>query len=99
MPGLPARPDALRPTEAAMIEDPVEGARPLRVCLNEMDLDLVDRCAARRQYRILRIAIYAPDGAQGDRFHGHYGLSREEAKGRIFDFYVDVAWMTYLGSK
>jgi hypothetical protein len=66
------------------------------------DLDLAERCAARRQYRILRIALYAPQCSEYSRtgmFQGAYGMTRDDAKKRIMDYYLDVSWYTYLGSK
>ena len=74
----------------------------MRRNLHETDLTLEDRCAARRHYRILRIAIYGDIAYTGwDRpaLQGCYGLERDEAKKRIRDFYGDVSWNTYLGSK
>ena len=54
--------------------------------LYDTDLDLAERCAARRQYRILRIAMYGDIEYTGwDRpaYQGCYGLDRDEAKKRI----------------
>ena len=70
--------------------------------LYDTDLDLAERCAARRQYRILRIAMYGDIEYTGwDRpaYQGCYGLDRDEAKKRIAEFYDEVSWMSYIGSK
>lgn len=67
-----------------------------------LDLDLEDRCAARRQYRTLRIAMYAPQSyTRPDRpsYQGCYGMDRDEAKKFLSDFYKVVSWKTYMGSK
>ena len=67
-----------------------------------LDLDLIDRCAARRHYRILRIAMYAPQSYTGpDRpcYQGCYGMERKDAKEFIWYFYDEVSWKSYLGSK
>lgn len=61
-----------------------------------------DRAACRRQYKILRIAIYAPQtytGPDRESYQGCYGLDRQEAKQALFAFYSDLSWLTYLGSK
>lgn len=74
----------------------------MRRNLFETDLELIDRCAARRHYRILRLAIYAPISYTGwDRpsYQGCYGMDRDEAKAYIRAFYGEVSWKTYLGSK
>lgn len=66
------------------------------------DLNLADRCAMRRQYRDLRIAIYAPQSYTGpdrESYQGCYGMSRERAKEFLIRFYREVAWHQYLGSK
>jgi hypothetical protein len=62
--------------------------------LCELDIDAPDRCAARRQYRAVRIMFYSK---RGD--HAEYGLSREDAKALIWSFYSEVSWYNYLGSK
>jgi hypothetical protein len=70
------------------------------VNLWETDLDLEDRCAARRQYRTLRLVIYAPQSSgRGEMYQGCYGMSREDAKRFLRQFYLQVSWYTYLGSK
>lgn len=74
----------------------------MKVILTNMDLDPIDTAAARRHYRILRIAIYAPQRsiyAHDTMYQGCYGLSREEAKQFIADFYDEVSHRAYLGSK
>lgn len=79
-----------------------DGNQGQRVMLSNLDLDLIDRCAARRHYRILRIAMYAPQSYTGPDHpcsQGHYGMSRSEAKEFIWNFYSEVSWLTYLGSK
>ena len=78
------------------------GDGPLKVHLWNLELDLADRCAARRQYRSIRIVMYAPQSspyAANGMCQGWYGKSREEAKRFIYDFYQEVAWLEYLGSK
>lgn len=79
----------------------VEPAR-VRVWLDRMDLDQADRCYARRAYRILRIAVYAPQSSPHARhgmYQGCYGMDRDEAATFVRDFFAEVAWTTYLGSK
>lgn len=66
------------------------------------ELTKEDRSACRRQYKILRIAVYAPQtytGPTNSCYHGYYGLDREEAKQALFAFYSNLSWLTYLGSK
>lgn len=66
------------------------------------DLDPVDRCAMRRHYRDLRIAVYAPQSYTGpDRqsYQGCYGMGRTEAKEFLAKHYGELAWHQYLGSK
>lgn len=66
------------------------------------ELTKEDRAACRRQYKILRIAVYAPQTYTGpDRpcYQGCYGKDRQEAKTFLFDFYAMISWLTYLGSK
>jgi len=72
------------------------------VNLYDLELDAADRCAARRQYRTLRIAVYAPQSYTGpDRqsYQGCYGMERDEARDFIAAFYREVSWKSYLGSK
>lgn len=71
----------------------------MKVRLCDLDLNALDRAYARRCYRIVRIAIYAPDGAQGDRFHGWHGMDRDTAKRFVSEFFTEVSWHMYLGSK
>jgi hypothetical protein len=76
-------------------------ARP-RFRLTELDLSAADRCAARRQYRTLRIAQYAPQTspfARDGMYQGHYGMGRDQAKAFIRGFYEEVSWREYVGSK
>lgn len=70
--------------------------------LHLLDLDLADRCAVRRQYRILRIAIYAPQSSEyavNGMYQGCYGMDREQAKQALWAFYSEVSYAAYLGSK
>jgi hypothetical protein len=57
-----------------------------------------------RFYRILRIRIpYGPPGSarlDGERANGcSYGMTRDEARGYLRRFAVDLDWYAYLGSK
>lgn len=75
-----------------------------QVMLGEFDLDAVDRNYARRCYRILRIRIPygAPGSAMLDGYRAEgqsYGMSRDEAKDFIYNFFSEVSWRAYLGSK
>ena len=66
------------------------------------DLDLRERVAVRRQYRTLRIAIYAPQSSEhatNGMLQGFYGMTRHEAKVFLMKFYVEIAAHRYLGSK
>lgn len=64
------------------------------------ELDLADRCAMRRQYRTLRLVIYAPQSSgYTPMLQGCYGLSREEAKVILREFYTQIDWNLYIGSK
>lgn len=70
--------------------------------LVDSDLSLADRCAARRQYKTLRLAMYANIEYTGwDRpaYQGCYGMDRDAAKKFIRDYYAQVSWADYLGSK
>ncbi len=70
--------------------------------LYETDLTLADRAACRRQYRTLRIAMYAPTTSPHGRlgvYQGSYGMTREEAKNFLMDFYREVSWHQYIGEK
>lgn len=74
----------------------------IRMNLSELDLDVTERCAARRQYRSLRIAVYAPQSYTGPDHpscQGFYGMSRHDARNFIGKFYRELAWLMYLGSK
>lgn len=74
----------------------------LKVNLWDMDLDLADRCSARRQYRAVRIVTYAKQSspcAKNGLYQGHYGKDRDQAKRFILYFYKEVAWLQYIGSK
>lgn len=73
-----------------------------KVCLDS--ISATERCAARRQYRLLRLRIpYAEPGSphlDGSRCHGmSYGQSRDEAKSSILNFYRELDWIEYLASK
>lgn len=75
-----------------------------QVMLGIFDLDALDRNYARRCYRILRIRVpYGAPGSpelNGSRAEGcSYGMSRQEAKDFIYDFFSEVSWRAYLGSK
>lgn len=66
------------------------------------ELDLADRCAARRQYRILRIAVYANQeytGSDKPAYQGCYGMDREPARAFLHAFYSQLSWANYIGSK
>lgn len=73
-----------------------------KVNLFESDLSLADRCAARRQYRTFRLAMYAPQSseyAKSGMYQGCNGFSRPVAKRIIGEFYRDLSWHTYIGEK
>jgi len=73
-----------------------------RLNLYLTDLSWTDRCACRRQYRTLRIAMYAPQDspyANNGMYQGCYGLSRTEARQYLVAFYREVSHMTYLSEK
>jgi hypothetical protein len=72
------------------------------VFLDNMELSVADKCAARRQYRTLRIAMYVSQSSpysEKGMYQGCYGMDREEAKQFIYKFYCELAWHDYLGSK
>lgn len=74
----------------------------MKVLLCQLDLDPIDRCAARRHYRILRIVTYAPQSSEhalGGMCQGWYGMDRDEAKAFIFNYYTELSWHNYLGEK
>lgn len=61
-----------------------------------------DRAVLRRHYRVLRMAIYAPQGtpwAERGMCQGWYGLSREEAKAKLVSYWAEVDEAYYIGSK
>lgn len=43
--------------------------------------------------------MYAPSSSGYPLDNGYYGLSRDEAKTLILNFYREVSWLTYVGSK
>ena len=66
------------------------------------DLSWPDRCACRRHYRILRIAMYAPQNspyAKHGMYQGCYGMHRVDARRFLRDFYNEISQMSYIGSK
>lgn len=68
----------------------------------DYDLDAPDRCAMRRQYRSLRLVMYAPQSspyAANGMCQGWYGKSRDEAREFLAALYKEVAWHNYVGSK
>jgi hypothetical protein len=73
-----------------------------RVNLFESDLSVADKCAARRQYRTLRLAMYAPQSSEyavNGMYQGCYGHDRDGAREIIRNYYTTLSWLTYLGSK
>lgn len=75
---------------------------PRMMLWRDYELDLADRCAVRRQYRSLRIAVYASQkytGLTQPACQGWYGMSRDDARQFLAAFYQQVAWANYLGSK
>jgi hypothetical protein len=94
------------PTEGGVVSSPtpddfVENWTP-RVRLAHLDLDERERCAIRRHYRDLRLAIYAPQSSEyawNGMYQGCYGMDRDEAKVFLWDYWTTIADHVYLGTK
>ena len=70
--------------------------------LFDTDLSVEDKCAARRQYRTLRLTMYAPQSspyAKNGMSQGHCGYSRNAAKEVVSQYYRTISWLSYLGTK